>query len=62
MKREELIQLLRKNGFSGPHSGTKHQIMLKGEVRVRLPNPHRHEIGKELISEILKQAGIGRGK
>ena len=60
VKREELIKLLRTLGFDGPHSGTKHQFMIKGDLRLRIPNPHQGEIGKELLSRILKQAGISR--
>jgi hypothetical protein len=32
--------------------------MLKGALRLRLPNPHRGDVGKELLLRILKQAGI----
>jgi len=34
--------------------------MLKGVVRLRIPNPHQSDIGKELLSRILKQAGIDK--
>lgn len=27
---------------------------------MRLPNPHRSDVGRELLSRILKQAGIDR--
>jgi predicted RNA binding protein YcfA (HicA-like mRNA interferase family) len=60
IKRDELIKLLLITGFDGPHSGTKHQFIIKGELRLRLPNPHQGEIGKELLARILKQAGISR--
>lgn len=59
-KREELIKFLRTLGFTGPYSGTKHQFMIKGELRLRLPNPHHGEIGREFLSRILRQAGISR--
>ena len=39
IKRKELIYYLRQVGFSGPYSGGKHQFMLKGHLRVRIPNP-----------------------
>jgi hypothetical protein len=29
-------------------------------VTVRIPNPHRRNIGRELLSRILKQAGVER--
>jgi hypothetical protein len=58
IKRVELIRYLRKAGFDGPYSGTKHQFMIKGDVTVRLPNPHQSDIGKELLARILRQANI----
>ena len=60
IKREELIRYLRVLGFEGPYSGKKHQFMLKGVVRLRIPNPHQKDIGRELLSRILKQAGIDK--
>ena len=60
IKRAELIRYLQILGFEGPYSGGKHQFMLKGTIRLRLPNPHRRDVGKELLSRILKQAGIDK--
>ena len=60
IERDELIKYLRTLGFEGPYSGRKHQFMIKGEVRLRIPNPHQKDIGKELLSRILKQAKISR--
>jgi len=60
IKRSELIRYLRILGFEGPYSGGKHQFMLKGTIRLRLPNPHRGHVGAELLLRILKQAGIDR--
>jgi predicted RNA binding protein YcfA (HicA-like mRNA interferase family) len=60
IKREELLRYLRALGFEGPYSGKKHQFMIKGMVRLRVPNPHQRDIGKELLSRILKQAGIDK--
>ncbi len=34
--------------------------MIKGDVTLRLPNPHRGDIGMELLSRILRQARIDR--
>ena len=58
--RDELVKYLRALGFEGPYSGRKHQFIIKGEVRLRIPNPHQKDIGKELLSRILKQAKISR--
>ncbi len=60
LKRKELIRLLRILGFEGPYSGGKHQFMIKGETTLRIPNPHQSDIGKELLTRILKQAGIDK--
>lgn len=32
--------------------------MLKGDITLRIPNPHQAEIGKELLGRILRQAGV----
>jgi len=58
IKRKDLIGYLRMLGFEGPHSGGKHQLMRLGSVTLRLPNPHRRDIGRELLVRILRQAGI----
>jgi hypothetical protein len=34
--------------------------MLKGDLRLTIPNPHRRKIGVELLIRILRQAGITR--
>ena len=60
IKRKELIRLLRVLDFEGPYSGGKHQFMIKGEITLRIPNPHQSDIGKELLARILKQAKIKR--
>ncbi len=58
IRRIELIQALRRQGFTGPYSGGKHQFMLNDSLTLRIPNPHRDEIGRDLLARILKQAGI----
>ena len=60
VRRDELIKYLRALGFEGPYSGRRHQFMIKGEVRLRIPNPHQTDIGRELLSRILRQGKIGR--
>lgn len=56
----DLIKKLRIFGFEGPFSGGKHQYMVKGEIRLTVPNPHKKEIGIDLLTRILRQAGIAR--
>jgi predicted RNA binding protein YcfA (HicA-like mRNA interferase family) len=60
VKRADLIRYLQILGFEGPYSGGKHQFMFKGVIRLRLPNPHRTDVGRELLPRILKQAGIDK--
>ena len=60
IKRKDLIKKLRKFGFEGPFIGGKHEFMIKSETRLILPNPHQSDIGVELLSRILKQAGINK--
>lgn len=61
IKRKDLVRFLKQLGFEGPYSGGKHQFMIKGDVTLRIPNPHHGDIGKELLSRILRQARIDRG-
>jgi predicted RNA binding protein YcfA (HicA-like mRNA interferase family) len=60
VKRRDLIQALQRAGFAGPFTGGKHEFMVKGELRLVLPNPHRGDIGKELLLRLLRQAKISR--
>jgi predicted RNA binding protein YcfA (HicA-like mRNA interferase family) len=60
IKRKDLIDYLKQSGFAGPYSGGKHQYMVKGQLRLAIPNPHQAEIGRELLARILRQAGIER--
>ena len=36
--------------------------MLKGVIRVRLPNPHKRDVGRELLLRVIKQVGIDRDR
>ena len=56
----QLVAGLRRNGFSGPFAGGKHLYMVRGDLRLTIPNPHRGNIGPELLARILRQAGIDR--
>jgi predicted RNA binding protein YcfA (HicA-like mRNA interferase family) len=60
ISRKDLIRSLRALGFDGPYSGGKHQFMIKGDMTLTLPNPHKRGIGRELLARILRQAGISR--
>jgi predicted RNA binding protein YcfA (HicA-like mRNA interferase family) len=58
ISRKELIRKFRSFGYSGSVSGGKHQFMIKGSQKIRIPNPHTEDIGPPLLKEILRQAGI----
>ena len=60
IKQRELVRSLRLCGFEGPYSGGKHPFMIKGDLTITIPNPHKDEIGKELLSRILRQAKISK--
>lgn len=59
IQRRQLIRKLRALGFTGPFSGGRHQFMVKGALKLRIPNPHAaKDIHISLLREILRQAGI----
>ena len=62
IKRQDLIRYLKQLGFEGPYSGGKHPFMLKGDRTLRIPNPHRSEIGVSLLTRILRQSGIEKSE
>jgi len=56
----ELVKRLKSFGFEGPYSGGKHLYMVRGNLRLTIPNPHKQIIGVDLLTRILRQAGITR--
>ncbi len=57
-----LVKTLRELGFEGPYPGGKHLFMIKEDIRLTLPNPHKKEIGIDLLKRILRQAGISNNE
>ncbi len=55
-----LVKKLKKFGFNGPYQGGKHPYMVKGNLVLTLPNPHRKEVGIDLLTRILRQANIDK--
>jgi len=53
-----LVRRLRKLGFDGPYQGGKQPYMIKGNLVLTIPNPHRRDIGVGLLSRILRRAGV----
>jgi len=49
ISRKELIRKFRALGYEGPFSGGKHQFMIKGRQKIRIPNPHMSDIGMSLL-------------
>jgi|TARA_Y100000031_G_scaffold35401_1_gene39495 predicted RNA binding protein YcfA (HicA-like mRNA interferase family) len=60
IRRQDLIRYLRLAQFEGPYSGGRHQFMLKQDITIWIPNPHRGDIGRDLLARILRQAYISR--
>ena len=60
VKWSELVKRLRELGFEGPFSGGKHPYMVRADLVLTIPNPHRGEIGPDLLARILRQAGVSR--
>ena len=55
-----LVRRLRKIGFKGPYYGGKYPYMIKENLVLTIPNPHREEISVDLLSRLLRQAKISR--
>ena len=60
IKRKDLLHYLKELGYEGPYVGGKHQYMVKGQIKLYIPNPHQGEISRDLLTRILRQAGINR--
>ncbi|GBD97997.1 YcfA-like protein [bacterium BMS3Abin07] len=59
ISRKELVRKFRSLGYLGPLSGKRHQFMIKGRKKIRIPNPHGSgDIHISLVKEILRQANI----
>ncbi|HET6455447.1 MAG TPA: type II toxin-antitoxin system HicA family toxin [Armatimonadota bacterium] len=57
---QELVRRLRGFGFEGPFTGGRHPYMVRADVVITIPNPHRKEISVDLLVRLLSQAGITR--
>jgi len=60
IRRKDFLFYLRRMGFEGPYAGGRHQIMQRGAQTIRVPNPHRADIGAGLLARILRDSGIDR--
>ena len=60
ISRKRLVRCLHTIGFEGPYAGGKHSFMVRSGLVLTIPNPHKGDIGRELLARILRQAGITR--
>ena len=60
LSHKEFVKRMRDFGFDGPYTGGKHLYMVKDNLRLAIPNPHRQKISIDLLMRILRQAGISR--
>ena len=55
---KELVRRLRQLGFEGPYQSGKHPYMLKGDLVLTIPNPHRKDVSVDLLVRILKRGNV----
>jgi predicted RNA binding protein YcfA (HicA-like mRNA interferase family) len=57
-----MVRRLRELGFEGPYlsSGPHLYYMKRGDLTLDLPNPHKQDIGIDLLKRVLKRAEISR--
>jgi predicted RNA binding protein YcfA (HicA-like mRNA interferase family) len=60
VSRRELVRLLRCAGFDGPFEGGRHAFMVRGDLTLVIPNPHKGDISRDLLRRLLRQAGVSR--
>jgi predicted RNA binding protein YcfA (HicA-like mRNA interferase family) len=58
----EMVRRLRELGFEGPYlsSGPHPYYLKKGDLILDLPNPHKQDIGIDLLKKVLKRAEVSR--
>ena len=54
------VKKLKRFEFEGPYRGGKHPYMVKGDLVLTIPNPHKKEISVDLLVRILRQANISK--
>jgi len=60
MKRKDLIRHLKMSGFEGPYSGGKHEFMVRGEITIRVPNPHQGDVAESCWRGFCVKPGSAR--
>jgi len=58
-KRRDLIQRLRKLGFDGPYSGTRHQFLVYGQHRLAIPSNAEYSVPqpRTMVGEVERIIG-----
>jgi hypothetical protein len=57
-----MVRRLRELGFEGPYlsSGPHPYYMKRRDLTLDLPNPHKQDIGIDLLKRVLKRAEVSR--
>jgi len=55
---KDLVQLLKKHGWTEAHVRGSHHVLSKGGQHLSVPVHARKELGKGLLHELLKRAGL----
>ena len=55
---KDLVQLLKKNGWTLDHVRGSHYVLSKGGQHVSVPVHAGRQLGKGLLHELLKKAGL----
>lgn len=59
--RRDFIRKLKALGYDGPYPGGNHEFMAApGKSPIRVPNPHQGDISVDLLTRILRDAGLER--
>ncbi len=58
MNGNELVKLLKQNGWQLDRISGSHHIMVKGSKTISVPVHGKKELGKGITQAILRQAGI----
>ena len=58
MNGNELVKLLKQNGWQVDRISGSHYIMVKGSKTISVPVHGKKELGKGIAQAILRQAGI----
>jgi len=58
IKHREMVRRLRAFGWQGPQQKGRHPFMVKGQLRLTIPNPHQGDIDWSLMKRIIQVAGV----